>query len=70
MYKLLPQAHAKLLRNQELMHQHPGVPEYQDAEQEAAHKYKLAQQVYLSYLRQKAKVHWIVNGDDNTKVFH
>ncbi|XP_062112572.1 uncharacterized protein LOC133823736 [Humulus lupulus] len=39
-------------------------------EKEARTKYNERNATYLSFLQQKAKLHWMKDGDDNTSLFH
>lgn len=60
----------QMLKAQDLMHQNSGLEVYQKLEKEVISKYKQAQNTYLSYLKQKAKLDWLIRGDDNTRLFH
>lgn len=63
-------AYQKMLEAQKIMHQNPGNEIYVDAELVAVKDYIQKHQVYVEFLKQKAKVDWIQNGDDNTSLFH
>ena len=63
-------AYHDLLAAQEAMHLHPADHSLANEELDAIKTYKDKHQVYLDFLRQKAKVEWIKSGDENTAVFH
>ncbi|XP_057251723.1 uncharacterized protein LOC130591811 [Beta vulgaris subsp. vulgaris] len=52
------------------MHKHPGQIAYLEAEQIATRQYQVKHQIYIEYLKQKAKLEWIKHGDENTAIFH
>uniref|UniRef100_A0A803M6K6 Reverse transcriptase zinc-binding domain-containing protein n=1 Tax=Chenopodium quinoa TaxID=63459 RepID=A0A803M6K6_CHEQI len=55
---------------QSAMHQNPNDTVKRSLESEARKEYSIAQQNYVSFLRQKSKVTWILQGDQNSVVFH
>ncbi|XP_056697705.1 uncharacterized protein [Spinacia oleracea] len=63
-------AYHDLLAAQEAMHLHPDDHSLANEELDAIKTYKDKHQVYLDFLRQKAKVEWIKSGDENTTLFH
>lgn len=63
-------AKERLLQVQDLMHQFPDNPEYANQEKEAQTSYKQAWTEYHTLLHQRAKLHWLKEGDENSKVFH
>ncbi|XP_057250736.1 uncharacterized protein LOC130591434 [Beta vulgaris subsp. vulgaris] len=52
------------------LHKQPDNINLRKQETEAAKEYKVAQERYLSFLKQKTKSSWIKDGDMNTKLFH
>lgn len=52
------------------LHNNPGNTEFAGKEHEAHEAYKQVHNNYISFLKQKAKVSWLLNGDENTHVFH
>ncbi|XP_056688147.1 uncharacterized protein [Spinacia oleracea] len=63
-------AYHDLLAAQEAMHLHPSDHSLANEELDAIKTYKDKHQIYLDFLRQKAKVEWIKHGDENTALFH
>ncbi|XP_056686567.1 uncharacterized protein [Spinacia oleracea] len=62
--------YAVLLEKQAILHQLPGDFIAATEEKQAAEEYRIAHQVYLSFLQQTAKLQWLEKGDENTKLFH
>ncbi|XP_021836221.2 uncharacterized protein [Spinacia oleracea] len=62
--------YAVILQKQAILHQLPGDSIAATKEEQAAEEYRIAHQVYLSFLQQTAKLQWLEKGDENTKLFH
>ncbi|XP_021845359.2 uncharacterized protein [Spinacia oleracea] len=62
--------HKLLIETQNVLHANPGNHALAAHEKPIAAEYRKAKDNYLSYLKQTAKVHWLQNGDENTKAFH
>ncbi|XP_021851633.2 uncharacterized protein [Spinacia oleracea] len=63
-------AHHGMIAAQEGMHLNPHDKELANLELQAIQEYKITHKAYLDFLKQKAKVEWIKNGDENTSWFH
>ena len=64
------QAYHDMIAAQTSMHLDPADQSLADAELNAVQNYKNKHQAYLEFLKQKAKVSWIRDGDENTSLFH
>ncbi|XP_056691817.1 uncharacterized protein [Spinacia oleracea] len=62
--------YSNLLQIQARLHATPNDGSLADAEKLAAADYKQAHNAYMSYLHQTAKINWLAQGDENTRVFH
>ncbi|KAL2933430.1 hypothetical protein RDABS01_016549 [Bienertia sinuspersici] len=63
-------AHDKLIKIQKILQNNLLNKELSVAKKEAQDRYRAKQQAYISFLRQKAKVQWVADRDENSKVFH
>ncbi|XP_056691786.1 uncharacterized protein [Spinacia oleracea] len=63
-------AHQLLMEAQKAMHSNPTDQTLADLELAAIKEYKRHHQVYMDFLKQKAKMEWIKAGDENTVLFH
>ena len=63
-------AYKEMIDAQVQMHNNPSDTGLADAEIDAVHKYHVKHNIYVAYLRQKAKAEWIRAGDENTSVLH
>ncbi|XP_048497996.1 uncharacterized protein LOC125496545 [Beta vulgaris subsp. vulgaris] len=59
-----------MLQAQEQLHGNPGDSSLASADKIAIEAYRKAQEVYMTFLKLKAKDRWICLGDANTKLFH
>lgn len=64
------EAKAVLKGKQKAMHSNPHDQVIRNEEKEAADHLKSVKEAYLSFLSQKAKIHWLKAGDANTNFFH
>lgn len=55
---------------QKEMHEDPMNILKRDAEKNAGDEYRSIHENYVSFLRQKTKTNWVVEGDSNTEIFH
>ncbi|XP_021848076.2 uncharacterized protein [Spinacia oleracea] len=62
--------YSAFLEAQKQMHADPCNSSLASAERAAGQSYKLANERFISFLQQTAKVHWLQNGDENTRAFH
>ncbi|KAL2938255.1 LINE-1 retrotransposable element ORF2 protein [Bienertia sinuspersici] len=63
------EAKTTLEETQSLMHQYPQDPILATMEKQATETFKGATKSYNSWLKQKAKIHWLQDGDTNSKIF-
>lgn len=63
-------AYHGMMEAQKLMHQNPDNEIYADAKLLAVKDYIQKHQIYVEFLKQRAKVEWLKNGDENTSLFH
>ncbi|KAL2923715.1 hypothetical protein RDABS01_015206 [Bienertia sinuspersici] len=64
------EAYSALVNAQTALHQDPGNAELARIEKEAAKDYNKKNKCFNQFLRQKAKIKWIQEGDANTRLFH
>ncbi|KAL2904673.1 Tetratricopeptide repeat protein 23-like [Bienertia sinuspersici] len=60
----------KLIQIQEHLHQNPLDNAAMEEERHAQQMYKTKNKAYISVLKQKAKIQWIRDGDENSALFH
>ena len=63
-------AKTSLLQAQEALHQNPSDPNLAHEEKIAAVNFQNTKRDYQMILMQKAKLHWLREGDENTRLFH
>lgn len=63
-------AYHDLLGLQEKLQNNPHDADIASQKKQAGIAYRKAHQNYVSFLQQKAKVEWLIEGDDNTHLFH
>ncbi|KAL2941329.1 UDP-N-acetylglucosamine--N-acetylmuramyl-(pentapeptide) pyrophosphoryl-undecaprenol N-acetylglucosamine transferase [Bienertia sinuspersici] len=63
------EAKTTLEETQSLMHQYPQDPILATMEKQATETFRGATKSYNSWLKQKAKIHWLQDGDTNSKIF-
>ncbi|XP_062080013.1 uncharacterized protein LOC133784752 [Humulus lupulus] len=61
---------AELIKAQEKIREHPGDISFIHEEITARKKYVEAHEDMLQFLKQKVKIQWLKEGDQNTKLFH
>ncbi|KAL2894253.1 hypothetical protein RDABS01_010162 [Bienertia sinuspersici] len=60
----------ELIQIQEHLHQNPLDIAAMEKERQAQQMYKAKNKAYISFLKQKAKIQWIRDGDENSALFH
>ncbi|XP_021836641.2 uncharacterized protein [Spinacia oleracea] len=55
---------------QKQLHSNPTNCEMATAERDSAEQYRAAKENYDSFMHQRAKLHWLEHGDENSKAFH
>ncbi|KAL2900787.1 Botulinum neurotoxin type E, partial [Bienertia sinuspersici] len=63
-------AYTVLINAQTALHQDPGNADLAKIEHEAAMDYNKKNKCFNQFLKQKAKIRWIQEGDANTRLFH
>ncbi|KAL2899949.1 Histidinol-phosphate aminotransferase [Bienertia sinuspersici] len=63
-------AYQELIDAQQALHANPRDERLATTEKEASNQYKQKQEIYVQFLKQKAKCHWLKEGDSNTKLFY
>ncbi|KAL2943634.1 50S ribosomal protein L1 [Bienertia sinuspersici] len=63
-------AYQELTDVQQALHANPRDARLATVEKEAFNHYKQKQEIYVQFLNQKAKCHWLKEGDSNTKLFY
>ncbi|KAL2943638.1 hypothetical protein RDABS01_031986 [Bienertia sinuspersici] len=63
-------AYQELTDVQQALHANPRDVRLATVEKEAFNHYKQKQEIYVQFLNQKAKCHWLKEGDSNTKLFY
>ncbi|KAL2898125.1 UPF0460 protein y4xD, partial [Bienertia sinuspersici] len=63
-------AYQELIDAQQALHANPRDERLATIEKEASNQYKQKQEIYVQFLKQKAKCHWLKEGDSNTKLFY
>ncbi|KAL2896817.1 Terpenoid synthase 19 [Bienertia sinuspersici] len=63
-------AYQELTDVQQALYANPRDARLAIVEKEAFNHYKQKQEIYMQFLKQKAKCHWLKEGDSNTKLFY
>ncbi|KAL2896932.1 ATP synthase subunit b chloroplastic [Bienertia sinuspersici] len=64
------QAEQKLSKCQQNLHSNPNDMEFKKKESEAREKARATKNLYIKFLKQRAKISWLRDGDSNTALFH
>ncbi|KAL2936634.1 Caspase recruitment domain-containing protein 14 [Bienertia sinuspersici] len=63
-------AYQELIDVQQALHANPRDTSLATAEKEASNQYKQKQEIYVQFLKRKAKCQWLKEGNSNTKLFY